>query len=408
MMPMLTQQSLQSFRADILTDFGANALEVEELLAYNQNVFERQTLNSAVEFPLTIETHVAVWEEYAAIAKRRRSLIAREIGVFETLKQRLVQLQFPIQQGISETEAYRAATRRGVSTNGMTEASGLVLQQSDRIELIIHQSLAGKIPVLLVENRKDFVALVQALCKRNEPIPIPASMGACLVSGLNNWDRIARYRQQWQGSRGQGAGEQKKRGSEIGWDKEFLRIIPQKHLYQDRLIILSSGFYSGVTAEDIGINESEWLNLSQKIRLEHECTHYLTLRLFGSMRNNMLDELIADYQGIVAANGYYRADWFLRFLGLESFPNYRQGGRLENYRGQPPLSDGALKILMALVKAAAENLERFDTEYADKLRDSKMQALMLRSLTNLTLEELASEEGKSRIQNFLESIVNLS
>jgi hypothetical protein len=72
-----------------------------------------------------------------------------------------------------------------------------------------------------------------------------------------------------------------------------------------------------------------------------------------------------------------------------------------NYRGQPPLSDGALKILMALVKAAAENLERFDTEYADKLRSSEMQALMLMSLTNLTLEELASDEGKSRIQNFL-------
>ncbi|MGL4881181.1 MAG: DUF7005 family protein, partial [Waterburya sp.] len=335
------------------------------------------------QFPLTPETHVAVWEEYAAIA--------REIGVFETLKQRLVQLQFPIQQGISETEAYRAATRRGIFTKGMTEASGLVLQQSDRLQLFIHQSLAGKIPVLLVENRADFVALVQALSKRNEPISIPTSMGACLISGLNNWDRIHQYRQQW-------LREQDNSNSEIGWDKEFKRIIPQKHIYQDRLIILSNGFYSGVTAEDIGINESKWLQLSQKIRLEHECTHYLTLRLFGSMRNNILDELITDYRGIIAANGYYRADWFLRFLGLGSFPNYRRGGRLENYRGQPPLSDGAFKILMALVKAAAENLERFDTEYADKLRSSEMQALMLMSLTHLTLEELASNEGKSRIQ----------
>lgn len=74
------------------------------------------------------------------------------------------------------------------------------------------------------------------------------------------------------------------------------------------------------------------------------------------MRNNMRDELIADYQGIVAANGgRYRADWFLRFIGLEAFPEYRQGGRLQNYRGQPPLSDGAFKILQVLVKDAAEN-----------------------------------------------------
>jgi hypothetical protein len=400
---MLTQQSLQSFRADVLTDFGANALEVEELLAYNQNVFKHQALNSAVEFPLTTETHVAVWSEYASLA--------REIGVFETLKQRLVQFQFPIQQGISETEAYRAATRRGISTKGMAEASGLVLQQPERLQLIIHQSLAGKIPVLLVENREDFVTLVRSLAKRNEPIPIPASMGACLVSGLNNWDRIYRYHQQWQESRGQGAGSREQGesyNSLIDWNREFNRIIPQKHLYQDRFIILSGGFYSGVTAEDIGIETSEWLHLSQKIRLEHECTHYFTLRLFGSMRNNMLDELIADYKGIVAANGYYRADWFLRFLGLKSFPNYRRGGRLENYRGQPPLSDGAFKILMSLVKAAAENLESFDTEYRDKLKNNKIQALVLESLTHLTLEELASNEGKSRIQKVLnQSSINL-
>lgn len=46
----------------------------------------------------------------------------------------------------------------------------------------------------------------------------------------------------------------------------------------------------------------------------------------------MLDELIADYAGIVAAWGRYRADWFLRFVGLEDYPRYREGGRLQNYR----------------------------------------------------------------------------
>ena len=30
------------------------------------------------------------------------------------------------------------------------------------------------------------------------------------------------------------------------------------------------------------------------------------------MRNNILDELVADYMGITAAAGRYRADWFLR------------------------------------------------------------------------------------------------
>jgi len=122
------------------------------------------------------------------------------------------------------------------------------------------------------------------------------------------------------------------------------------------------------------------------------------------MRNNVLEELIADYSGIVAATGYYRADWFLRFLGLESFPHYREGGRLQNYRGQPQLSDGAFQILQALVSAAAENLECFDAEHIGKLRNTNIQPLMLTSLSYLTLEELASFEANFRIQQTLDEL----
>jgi hypothetical protein len=154
----------------------------------------------------------------------------------------------------------------------------------------------------------------------------------------------------------------------------------------------------------MGLSEPEWQRLSLVIRLEHECTHYFTRRLFNSMRNNLLDELIADYKGIVAATGHYRADWFLRFLGLESFPHYREGGRLQNYRGQPPLSDGAFKILQVLVKAAAENLERFEAEHTDELRETSFQPLMLMGLTYLTLEELASQEANFRIQKTFEEL----
>jgi hypothetical protein len=379
---MLAQQS---FRADVLANFGASASEAEELLAYNQNVFNRNTLTHPVKFPLAPEAHVTTWEEYA--------VAARVVGAFEALKQRLVQFR-PIQEGISQTEAYRAATRKGVSVNGMAEATGLVLQQPEKLQLIIHQSLAGPIPVLLGGNREDFVTLVQALTMRNEPKLVPASMGSCMVSGFNNWDRIRSLRQQWL-ARNSG------NCSESSWAAEFGRLIPQKELYQDRFIILSDGPYSDVSASDIGLKEPEWQRLSLIIRLEHECTHYFTRRLFGSMRNNMLDELIADYRGIVAATGQYRADWFLRFLGLESFPHYREGGRLQNYRGQPPLSDGAFKILQALVSAAADNLERFDAEYTSKLTDTNIQPLMLIGLAYLTLEELASLEAKIRIQQTL-------
>ncbi len=398
----------QQFRTQVLTAFGAGTSEIEELLNYNQNVFNRSSLKFPLQFPLVSEPHITVWEEYVSKASA--------IGAFKTLQSALVQLRFPIQKGISQSSAYRAATLRGIATKDLAEATGLILKQPEKLQLQIYPSLAGAIPVLLpgdslreariprrprnperrdsFASREDFVALVRALTKRNEPVPIPDSMGACLVAGYNNWDRIDRYQRQWHI---QYAGDR----PETAWKDEFQRFIRQKELYQDRFIIASDGFYSGVSASALGLSESQWRGLSLTIRLEHECTHYFTRRLFNSMRNNLLDELIADYRGIVAANGSYRADWFLHFLGLESYPHYREGGRMQNYRGQPPLSDRAFTILQALVKAAAENLERFDrTVFSVKFH--KNPAIAIASLSNLTLEELASDEMDIRLQNSLE------
>jgi len=121
------------------------------------------------------------------------------------------------------------------------------------------------------------------------------------------------------------------------------------------------------------------------------------------MGNNLLDELIADYQGIVAALGYFRADWFLHFVGLESFPNYRQGGRLENYRGNPPLSDQAFKILQNLVKIAAENLEQFHNKYFNSTPTKQESISSLMALTTLTLEELASDDFETLVQESINS-----
>jgi hypothetical protein len=418
------------FRANILADYGANTAQIEELLAYNCNIYDHSSFTFPCQFPLVSEPYIATWQEYAERAK--------SLGVFETLKQVLVQFQFPIQEGIGQTEAYRAATRKGIAVDNLSEATGLVLNQPQSLELIVHQSLAGAIPVLIAGEREDFISLVRALTMSNEPKAIPASMGACIVSGYNNWDRIRRYRKQWSVQHLEHRYRNPKNpvsssllneksffsttetgffsptseyctgalgyDLEADWVREFRQLIVQKHLYQDKFIILSRGSYSNVSAEDLGLEESEWLHISLKIRLEHECTHYFTRRLFSSMRNHLHDELIADYRGIVAATGYYRADWFLRFLGLESFPDYREGGRLENYRGQPPLSDGSFKILQALVKDAAKNLERFDTEYPSKLRTTEDETLALIALTYLTLEELASKQANSYIQNIINQL----
>ena len=64
---------------------------------------------------------------------------------------------------------------------------------------------------------------------------------------------------------------------------------------------------------------------SVAIRLEHECLHYLTYRLSGMIRSNVLDELVADFAGLVAATGKYSRDLAIRFLGLVVVVDRRPG-----------------------------------------------------------------------------------
>ncbi|HEV7515766.1 MAG TPA: hypothetical protein VGR07_05645, partial [Thermoanaerobaculia bacterium] len=310
------------FQAAVLRHLGASAEECEELLRYNENVFAI-TAAGAGALPLLDEPFVSCWENWV--------VEARQHGAFAVLTEHLPQLRFPIREGMSGTAAYRAATLRGVPPAELPAATGLPLPRPELVELALHRSPAGRIPVLTVRGRAEFVALVQALGHRNEPFPVPESQGALMLSGYNNWTRIAGLRREW---------EAREPAARPGsWGEEFARLKPQRELYQDRFILLSDGPYSAVPAADLGLDEPAWRALSLAIRRDHECAHYFTRRLFGAMRNNLLDELLADYSGMVAAIGRFRADWFLRFLGLEAFPSLRPGGRLGIYRGKPPLSD---------------------------------------------------------------------
>lgn len=355
----------------------AKQSEINELIEYNRNQFQSYQWYVKNSLPLEDEAHLVVWQEYCREAK--------QIGVEAALKKRLVQLNFKIAKNISNMQLYRDVTKKGKAVEKQLQKSSLQLQ-SEELELFIWQTMAGKIPVIVANRRSDFVALIRALTKKNEPEPIPDSMGACIIGGYNNWDRIHRYRQSW-------SDRVKPHNSEADWQQEFKQLIAQKQLYQDRFIILSRGSYSNVNPADLGIEADRWDELSLTIRLEHECTHYLTRRLLGSMRNNLLDEAIADYQGIVAANGSYRADWFLHFMGLGG-DEYRAGGRLENYRGTPQLSVGAFAILQDLVRKIALNLEAFDRQYYAGCDRSELDKLaVFFTLTSSTLIDLAAADG---------------
>jgi hypothetical protein len=143
----------------------------------------------------------------------------------------------------------------------------------------------------------------------------------------------------------------------------------------------------------LGFTDAQWLSLSQTIRLEHECTHYATRRLFGSMQNNLLDELLADFFGLTAAVGHFPAAWFLRFLGLDAWPACRQDGRIHTYRGNPPLSDRAFVVLQALIHDCAWTLEELSAHFHVKRDDLPLRARLLMALASCRLEDLARPDG---------------
>ena len=360
-------------REALLRALGADESTLPELLAYVENpVAGKEPVALAGEEP-----HVAAWREYAADSERD--------GVVAALAPRFAQLLFPVAAGTSGREDYRAATRRGQFPAGPVDG-GLRLVAAQGLRLSIHHSIGGPVPVLVAPERADFVALVQALTARNEPEPVPASMGACIVSGLNNWDRVARHRAAW--SAGAPA------ATEEAWQEEFRRLAANKPLYQDRLLLLSTGPYSAVAASQIGLAEADWLERSLILRREHECTHLFTQRAFGAMRNHALDELLADFAGLVAAFDAYRPELARRFLGVETGGGYRTGGRLQNYRGQPPISEPAFAVLVRLVDAAIDGLERAAGDGRGELDAAALGELVGR-LYRGTLADLAAPAAPS-------------
>jgi hypothetical protein len=344
-----TEEVLQELQEYLLSPFGTSG-----------HVF-----NSTLPEDLEL---VRTWQGYLDEAK--------VAGLFTTLQRHIVQFSFPIRAGISQTDAYRRATLGGKSPEAFAEASGLPLARPEGLQLFLYSSPAGRLPVLVAPERADFVSLVQALCYRNEPHPIPASMGAVFIKGLTNWDRIRRLSQ---GLHSLGS---------VDW-------AAKREQYQDSLIILSEIPYSNVSAREMALSEIDWLRQSRQIRLAHEGAHYFTWRHFGRMHANMYDELIADYAGIRAVQAHFRADWFLRFIGLENHPALQKEGRLRNYLGQPSLSLAARNCLQRILIDAARQLEAFDQQLVSSGGADLAQRLW--TICQHHLLDIAAPDGCQRL-----------
>ena len=174
----------------------------------------------------------------------------------------------------------------------------------DQVSLRIEDSFAGRIPVIRVQDVSDFEDLVTNVAYRGIRPDNIEKTGASFIHG-----KTTRY------------------------------------------IILSTKPYSNVPATDLGLDEAEWSEKSMELRFGHECTHYFTKQTYGITNNILHDEIMADFIGIYETFGFFKAEWFLRFMGLIG----ESGGRLIFYTAE--LSESARREVSELLTKAANGLE---------------------------------------------------
>lgn len=219
----------------------------------------------------------------------------------------------------------------------------------------LYLSWAGRIPVLYMKEREEFEYLIRQLFFRGEERPIPPSLGALTIRGLKDKSGISH-----------------------------------------RIILLSSGYYSGVSPKEMGLSEALWMEKSHIIRLQHECAHYYMLRACGELNSGLKQELIADAMGIITAFGVYRAEYFLRFLGLERYPVYREGGRLQNYvsrKLREPERGQAMRDMADKAWRAAYNLEEFLRKNSQYTRGDTGRRQLLNILISIEEDRLTQSGG---------------
>lgn len=221
------------------------------------------------------------------------------------------QLSLPIKEGESKSEEYIDITRYGIFPDTLI----FPFKETGKEEANTFNTPAGKAEVLYLPDRQIFEYFIKVLAYKCEPVDIPKSTGAILISGINNWKKINDHKKEYSGN---------------DWDEEFERFTSVKENYKDTVLLVSKGYYSNVSPNLIGLQEEYWIDKSKIIRTYHELTHFISRKLFIENKETLRDEIVADSIGIIAAFGYYDDLLAKKVLGIEN-ETYRIGGRLENY-----------------------------------------------------------------------------
>ena len=154
--------------------------------------------------------------------------------IMDQYVRRYPQLCLPVKNGMSKSEEYRNTALRG---NIPAELPDYFKGSAEDCAFTV-ETPAGRVEVIYLAEREDFERAVKCLGYKCEEIQIPPSMGAVTISGITNWSRIRKHKEEYLKS------------GKTDWQAEFRRFTSVSGNCKDRIVLVSKGGYSALRAAD--------------------------------------------------------------------------------------------------------------------------------------------------------------
>lgn len=273
----------------------------------------------------------------------------RNSSVMQEMAYRYNQLYLTPEKGVSGTGVYSDIVRYGKLPPEIDEKikneglSGFKCSEKDR--LFSENTPAGMVDILFLQERSDFERFVQVMVYSCEPAAVASKIESAEILGVTNWRKIENHMNDYL-SNG---------GSNLSWRDELRKFTNNKKNYQDTILVIGSGGYCGLTAEEAGFEKDTWEEISVKIKIYSSCARYIVRKLFSDYKDIIWEEMLADCAGLLYATGRYDVSLAKKFFGV-SGKGYDRRGKLINFKGD---SEFEINELAVRVSSATDKLGNY-------------------------------------------------
>ena len=273
----------------------------------------------------------------------------RTSSVMQEMAYRYNQLYLTPEKGVSGTGVYSDIVRYGKLPPEIDEKikneglSGFKCSEKDK--LFSENTPAGMVDILFLQERSDFERFVQVMVYSCEPAAVASKIESAEILGVTNWRKIENHMNDYL-SNG---------GSNLSWRDELRKFTNNKKNYQDTILVIGSGGYCGLTAEEAGFEKDTWEEISVKIKIYSSCTRYIVRKLFSDYKDIIWEEMLADCAGLLYATGRYDVSLAKKFFGV-SGKGYDRRGKLINFKGD---SEFEINELAVRVSSATDKLGKY-------------------------------------------------